>query len=136
MKQDNSIVRNDAQKALQYFFQVRPSILQLSSLLITFIRCYKPSISTFHSFFFNYFNSSSRSPVYSSHSGNIHSSTIVRTTAHRRPVTDWLPQVERRPEVKIASWTGENVSPFIEHHIFLGTKALLWRQRKRTLRSW
>ena len=26
LKQDNSIVRNDAQQALQYFFQVRPSI--------------------------------------------------------------------------------------------------------------
>jgi hypothetical protein len=51
LKQDNSIVRNDAQQALQYFFQVRPSILHLFSSLITFIRCYrlKPSISTFHS---------------------------------------------------------------------------------------
>ena len=27
-------------------------------------------------------------------------SSIVRTTAHRRAVTDWLPQVERQPEVK------------------------------------
>ena len=51
LKQDNSIVRNDAQQALQYFFQVRPSILRLFSSLITFMRCYrlKPSISTFHS---------------------------------------------------------------------------------------
>ena len=51
LKPDNSIVRNDAQQALQYFFQVRPSILHLFSSLITFIRrCrLKPSISTFHS---------------------------------------------------------------------------------------
>ena len=51
-KQDNSIVRNDAQQSLHYFFQVQPSILHLFGLLITFIRCYrlKPSISTFHSF--------------------------------------------------------------------------------------
>ena len=27
-------------------------------------------------------------------------SSIVRTTAHRRAVTDWLPQIERQPEVK------------------------------------
>jgi hypothetical protein len=37
LKQDNSIVRNDAQQALQYFFQVRPSILHLFSSLITFL---------------------------------------------------------------------------------------------------
>jgi hypothetical protein len=51
LKPDNSIVRNDAQQALQYFFQVRPSILHLFSSLITFICCcrLKPSISTFHS---------------------------------------------------------------------------------------
>ena len=36
---DDSIVRNDAQHALQYFFQVRPSVLHLFSSLITFIRC-------------------------------------------------------------------------------------------------
>ena len=50
---DDSIVRNVAQHALQYFFQVRPSVLHLFSSLITFIRCssyrLKPSISTFHS---------------------------------------------------------------------------------------
>ena len=27
-------------------------------------------------------------------------SSIVRTTVHRLTVTDWLPQVERQPEVK------------------------------------
>ena len=27
-------------------------------------------------------------------------SSIVRTTTNRRAVTDWLPQVERQPEVK------------------------------------
>ena len=47
--------------------------------------------------FFNSLNSSSCSSVYSSHSGNI---SIVRTTAHRGAVIDWLPQVERQPEVK------------------------------------
>ena len=49
LKQDNSIVRNEAQQALQYFFQVRPSILH-SFQLVDYI-CYrlKPSTSIFHS---------------------------------------------------------------------------------------
>jgi hypothetical protein len=49
LKQDNSIVRNEAQQALQYFFQVWPSILHLFNSLIHCFRL-KPLISTFLSF--------------------------------------------------------------------------------------
>ena len=74
--------------------------------------------------FFKSFNSSSRSSVYSSHSGNIHTSSIVRTTAHRRPVTDWLPQVGRQLEVKSRRGR-EKTSALSLYHIPLGTNALL-----------
>ena len=139
---DDSIVRNVAQHALQYFFQVRPSVLLLFSSLITFIRFIQvigwnpryliylpllllpssPTLSTPQVAF----------SVYSSHSGNIHTSSIGRTTPHRRTVTDRLPQVERQPEVKSRrGW--EKTSALSSNTTFLWVS--LGRQRKRTLRS-
>ena len=47
LKQDNSIVRNEAQQALQYFFQVRSSILTFIQLVLYFSYRLKPSIYTF-----------------------------------------------------------------------------------------
>jgi hypothetical protein len=100
LKQDNSIVRNDAQQALQYFFQVRtPPFLHLlfstyTLLQVETLDIYLPLLLL-------------PTPPIPSTLLIVATSTaqmlssIVRTTVHRRAVTDWLPQSERQPaEVK------------------------------------
>jgi hypothetical protein len=77
LKQDNSIVRNEAQQALQYFFQVRPSIFHLFSSLITFVIGRNPRHLPSTPPPTNPFNSSNPSSFCSSHGGHIHSTNAL-----------------------------------------------------------
>ena len=153
LKRDNSIVQkfiqNDAQQSLQYFFQVRPSILHLFSSLITlaFIRCYsrlKPSISTFHSFSFHLFQLLQLLKIlfrllFSQWQYPRHNcSRAVGTIVYRRAVTDC-----RTPtQSKITSWITSALWP-LSSNTTSRRSSLSWATAKENvivklvpLRSW
>ena len=116
---------------------IGPSFIQLVNYIYTLFKLYVETLDIYLPLLLLPSSPTLSTPqvafsVYSSHSGNIHTSSIGRTTPHRQTVTDWLPQVERQPEVKSRRGWEKTLA------LSSNTTSLwvsLGRQRKRTLRS-